>query len=311
MRRRQNVLRQKLTNYNLTSWPCRSALGHSRSALNFVASLLWLSAQLFYLFWGFCSLHLPFHHPSHRTGQEHPDARAIEKKTILTTTENQETAKCPAWIEAICNREVTWWLWKLRLMMDKSWNFELRKTSCATSVYFGHRFCCQTWALENRDAGTGQSQFSFFLLQNPWRICILPKSASFIFEWFACQRLRSLCPIDLPTDVIRPFLVWDLILVYDTSAKDKSANDTSAKPTVRMPTVRKGQQCEWDKSAYVKSKCANASKCDIGAEKVRQQCEWQQCEKDTVSWHACTAFKPEFWDRQSHFSPLIYSLPWP
>ena len=79
---------------------------------------------------------------------------------------------------------------------------------------------------------------------------------------------------------------------------DKSANDTSAKPTVRMPTVRKGQQCEWDKSAN--AKCANASsamrhRCE--KLEVRQVCEWQQCEKDTVPWHACacTAFPTRAW----------------
>ena len=55
-----------------------------------------------------------------------------------------------------------------------------------------------------------------------------------------------------------------------------SANETRVRmPNVRMPTVR----------------------CDIGAKKVRQVCEWQQCEKDTVPWHACacTALPTRAW----------------
>ena len=60
--------------------------------------------------------------------------------------------------------------------------------------------------------------------------------------------------------------------LYDKSAKDKSANDTSAKPTVRMPTVRKGQQCE-ETRVRMSIVRMPAVRCDIGAKKVRQQCE--------------------------------------
>ena len=77
-----------------------------------------------------------------------------------------------------------------------------------------------------------------------------------------------------------PILAWCLSL-YDKSAKDKSANDTSAKPTVRMPTVRKGQQCE-ETRVRMSIVRMPAVRCDIGAKKVRQQCEWQQCENDTA-----------------------------
>ena len=95
--------------------------------------------------------------------------------------------------------------------------------------------------------------------------------------------------------------------LYDNSAKDKSANDTSAKPTVRMPTVRKGQQCEWDKSANVK--CANANSA------MRHRCE-KKCDSSANDNSAKRTLcrdmhallyrqKPEFWDRQSHFSPLM------
>ena len=89
--------------------------------------------------------------------------------------------------------------------------------------------------------------------------------------------------------------------LYDKSAKDKSANDTSAKPTVRMPTVRMRQECE--------CQMCECQQCD--ATSVRKKCD--RCANDNSAkrtlcrdMHALRyRLKPEFWDRQSHFSPLI------
>ena len=92
--------------------------------------------------------------------------------------------------------------------------------------------------------------------------------------------------------------------LYDKSAKDKSANDTSAKPTVRMPTVRKGQQCE-ETRVRMSIVRIPAVRCDIGAKKVRQQCEWQQCENDTVPWHALPAKTRVLGSSKPLFSPYV------
>ena len=91
--------------------------------------------------------------------------------------------------------------------------------------------------------------------------------------------------------------------LYDKRAKDKSANDTSATPTVRMPTVRKGQQCE-ETRVRMSIVRMPAVRCDIGAKKCDSSANDNRA-KTTLCRDMLYRQKPEFWDRQSHFSPLM------
>ena len=108
--------------------------------------------------------------------------------------------------------------------------------------WYGHRLC---W-------GTGFSRSTTRTTKNGGKVPVNVKS----LQVFTSRFLQ----------------VNQLSCLYDKNAKDKSANDTSAKPTVRMPTVRKGQQCE-ETRVRMSTVRMPAVRCDIGAKKVRQQCE--------------------------------------
>ena len=99
--------------------------------------------------------------------------------------------------------------------------------------------------------------------------------------------------------------VTSLLVRQECERQKCERHQCELRPTVRMPTVRKGQQCE-ETRVRMSIVRMPAVRCDIGAKKsATYSSANDNSAKTTLCREMLYRQKSEFWDRQSHFSPLM------